>query len=142
MRTVGERGPAVVENYQFMEKLERVVHARGTGAHGIFESYGSVGNEHISTFTRAKLFQESGKQTPVFVRFSTVIYGLHSPETLRNPRGFFLKWELNIQMMTDEEHLELSFEQAGERYRTFQDWEWDDLIANIVGGLSQTNEET
>ena len=101
MRTVGERGPAVMENYQFMEKVahfdrervpERVVHARGTGAHGIFESYGTVGDEHISTFTRAKLFQESGKQTPIFVRFSTVIHGLHSPETLRDPRGFAVKF--------------------------------------------------
>ena len=63
MRTVGERGPAVMENYQFMEKVahfdrervpERVVHARGTGAHGVFESYGTVGDEHISAFTRAK----------------------------------------------------------------------------------------
>jgi len=101
MRTVGERGPAVMENYQFMEKVahfdrervpERVVHARGTGAHGIFESYGTVGDEHISAFTRAKLFQERGKQTPVFVRFSTVIHGLHSPETLRDPRGFAVKF--------------------------------------------------
>ena len=101
MRTVGDRGPAVMENYQFMEKVahfdrervpERVVHARGTGAHGVFESYGTVGDQHISIFTRAKLFQESGKQTPVFVRFSTVIHGLHSPETLRDPRGFAVKF--------------------------------------------------
>ena len=101
MRTVGERGPAVMENYQFMEKIahfdrervpERVVHARGTGAHGVFESYGTVGDKHVSTFTRAKLFQESGKQTPVFVRFSTVIHGSQSPETLRDPRGFAVKF--------------------------------------------------
>ena len=101
MRTIGDRGPAVMENYQFMEKIahfdrervpERVVHARGTGAHGVFESYGTVAGEHVSTFTRAKLFQEQGKQTPVFVRFSTVIHGLHSPETLRDPRGFAVKF--------------------------------------------------
>jgi len=101
MRTLGDRGPAVMENYQFIEKLasfdrervpERVVHARGTGAHGVFESYGVVGDEPISKFTRAKLFQEKGKITPVFVRLSTVIHGLHSPETLRDPRGFAVKF--------------------------------------------------
>ena len=101
MRTIGERGPAVLENYQFIEKLahfdreripERIVHARGTGAHGVFEAYGTVGNDHISKYTRAKLFQEKGKETPVFVRFSTVIHGNHSPETLRDPRGFAVKF--------------------------------------------------
>src|SRR3954468_14844060 len=101
IRTVGNRGPATMENYQFLEKMshfdreripERVVHARGTGAHGIFEAYGTVGNEPISKYTRAKLFQEKGKQTPVFVRFSTVGHGGHSPETLRDPRGFAVKF--------------------------------------------------
>src|ERR687889_323755 len=57
LRTVGNRGPATLENYQFLEKMshfdrervpERVVHARGTGAHGIFEAYGTVGDEPIS----------------------------------------------------------------------------------------------
>ena len=101
MRTVGERGPSTLENYHFIEKLshfdreripERVVHARGTGAHGYFEAYGTVGNEPISKYTRAKLLQEKGKQTPVFIRFSTVIHGTHSPETLRDPRGFAVKF--------------------------------------------------
>ncbi len=101
MRTVGNRGPATLENYQFIEKLshfdreripERVVHARGAGAHGYFEAYGTVGNELIAKYTRAKLFQEKGKQTPVFVRFSTVGHGMHSPETLRDPRGFAVKF--------------------------------------------------
>ncbi|MDB5120517.1 MAG: catalase [Sphingobacteriales bacterium] len=101
IRTVGNRGPATLENYQFLEKIshfdreripERVVHARGTGAHGIFEAYSTVGEEHVSKFTRAKLFQEKGKITPVFVRFSTVIHGGHSPETLRDPRGFAVKF--------------------------------------------------
>lgn len=100
-RTLGDRGPATLENYQFIEKMahfdrervpERVVHARGAGAHGIFESYGMVGDDPISKFTRAKLFQEAGKTTPVFVRFSTVIHGNHSPETLRDPRGFAVKF--------------------------------------------------
>ena len=100
-RTVGPRGPATLENYQFLEKIthfdreripERVVHARGAGAHGYFEAYGSVGDQPISKYTRAKLFQEKGKRTPVFVRFSTVIHGGTSPETLRDPRGFAVKF--------------------------------------------------
>jgi catalase len=101
LRTVGNRGPATLENYQFLEKIshfdreripERVVHARGAGAHGVFEAYGTVGNEPVSKYTRAKLFQQKGKQTPVFVRFSSVIHGGHSPETLRDPRGFATKF--------------------------------------------------
>ncbi|WP_104992522.1 catalase [Deinococcus sp. NW-56] len=100
-RTVGTRGPATLENYQFLEKIshfdreripERVVHARGAGAHGYFEAYGKVGDEPVSKYTRAKLFQEAGKRTPVFVRFSTVIHSSHSPETMRDPRGFAVKF--------------------------------------------------
>lgn len=101
MRTVGVRGPTTLENYPFLEKIshfdreripERVVHARGAGAHGFFEAYGTVGGEPISKFTRAKLFQEKGKRTPVFVRLSTVTHGGHSPETARDPRGFATKF--------------------------------------------------
>ncbi len=101
IRTVGNRGPATMENYQFLEKMshfdrervpERVVHARGAGAHGYFESYGKVGDDPISKYTRAKVFTNTEKQTPVFVRFSTVIHGNHSPETLRDPRGFAVKF--------------------------------------------------
>ncbi len=100
-RTVGSRGPVTLENYQFLEKIthfdrervpERVVHARGAGAHGYFEAYGTAGGEPIAKFTRAKLFQEKGKRTPVFLRFSTVIHGGTSPETLRDPRGFAVKF--------------------------------------------------
>jgi catalase len=101
VRTVGNRGPMTLENYDFLEKIshfdreripERVVHARGAGAYGYFESYGKVGDEPISKYTRAKVFTETGKQTPVFVRFSTVNHGRHSPETLRDPRGFAVKF--------------------------------------------------
>jgi catalase len=83
-RTVGTRGPATLENYQFLEKIshfdreripERVVHARGFVAHGEFEAYGTIGDEPASTYTRAKLFQSKGKKTPVTIRFSTVIGG-------------------------------------------------------------------
>lgn len=100
-RTVGSRGPVTLENYQLIEKIshfdreripERVVHARGAGAHGVFEAYGTVGEEPIAKYTRAKLFQQKGKQTPVFVRFSSVIHGGHSPETARDPRGFAVKF--------------------------------------------------
>src|ERR1700682_608325 len=70
-RTIGARGPATLENYQFLEKIshfdrervpERVVHARGATAVGYFEAYGKVGDEPIATYTRAKLFQEAGNQ--------------------------------------------------------------------------------
>ncbi|WP_227522096.1 catalase [Bacillus solitudinis] len=101
VRTVGNRGPITLENYDYLEKIshfdreripERVVHARGAGAHGYFEAYGTAGDEPISKYTRANLFQEKGKKTPVFVRFSSVVHGGHSPETLRDPRGFAVKF--------------------------------------------------
>jgi catalase len=100
-RSIGDRGPLVLQDYQFLEKIthfdreripERVVHARGAGAHGYFEAYGKVGDEPVAKYTRAKLFQEKGKRTPVFVRFSSVVHGGHSPETLRDPRGFATKF--------------------------------------------------
>ncbi|WP_084958706.1 catalase [Thermoactinospora rubra] len=100
-RTVGARGPATLENYQFLEKIshfdreripERVVHARGVTAYGYFEAYGAWGDEPISRFTRAKLFQEAGRRTDVAVRFSTVIGGRDSAETARDPRGFAVKF--------------------------------------------------
>ena len=102
LRSVGERGPATLENYQFIEKIthfdreripERVVHARGTGAHGYFEAYGKIGNEPASKYTCARVLNETGVQTPMFVRFSTVIGGKESPETARDPRGFAVKFK-------------------------------------------------
>ncbi|PLS03673.1 catalase [Neobacillus cucumis] len=101
VRTVGNRGPTTLENYDFLEKIshfdreripERVVHARGAGAHGYFQSYGTVNGEPISKYTRAKVFTNTEVQTPVFVRFSSVVHGGHSPETLRDPRGFAIKF--------------------------------------------------
>ncbi|MDP9400714.1 MAG: catalase, partial [Actinomycetota bacterium] len=100
-RTVGARGPATLENYQFLEKIshfdreripERVVHARGTTAFGFFEAYGTCGDEPIARFTRAKLFQERGKRTDVALRFSTVAGGRDSSEAARDPRGFAIKF--------------------------------------------------
>ncbi|NRQ32669.1 catalase [Nonomuraea sp. NN258] len=100
-RTIGPRGPATLENYQFLEKIshfdreripERVVHARGATAYGYFEAYGKIGDEPIDRYTRARLFQEPGKRTEVAVRFSTVIGGRDSAETARDPRGFAIKF--------------------------------------------------
>ncbi|TFV73893.1 catalase [Blastococcus sp. CT_GayMR19] len=100
-RTVGARGPATLENYQFLEKIshfdreripERVVHARGVTALGVFEADGTVGDEPIATYTRAKLFSEKGKKTDVALRFSTVAGGRDSSEVARDPRGFAVKF--------------------------------------------------
>lgn len=94
--TAGPNGSTLLQDVHLIQKLqrfareripERVVHARGTGAHGEF-----VVTQAIPDLTIASLFAESGKKTPVFVRFSTVIHGNHSPETLRDPRGFATKF--------------------------------------------------
>lgn len=95
-QTAGEWGPVLLQDTHLVEKLarfdreripERVVHARGTGAYGVFKSYGS-----FADLTRAAPFQKNGKETKVFVRFSTVIHPKGSPETLRDPRGFATKF--------------------------------------------------
>ncbi len=100
-RTVGARGPATLENYQFLEKIshfdreripERVVHARGITAFGYFEADGTVGDEPIATYTRAKVFSEKGKRTELAIRFSTVAGGRDSSEAARDPRGFAVKF--------------------------------------------------
>ncbi len=100
-RTVGSRGPATLENYQFLEKIshfdreripERVVHARGFVCYGEFEATGMIGDEPASKYTRAKLFQEQGKKAPLAIRFSTVIGGRDSSEVARDPRGFAVKF--------------------------------------------------
>ncbi|MGF1627888.1 MAG: catalase [Kiloniellaceae bacterium] len=92
---IGERGPAVLEDFHFREKLfhfdheripERVVHARGFGAHGYFETY-----ESLAKVTRADLFQRAGEKTPAFVRFSTVAGNKGSGDLARDVRGFAVK---------------------------------------------------
>lgn len=65
---------------------ERVVHARGTGVKGEFTA-----TADLSSLTKAKVFS-AGEKTPVFVRFSSVVHGNHSPETLRDPHGFATKF--------------------------------------------------
>ena len=94
-KTAGAFGGVLLEDFHLIEKLarfsreripERVVHARGTGAHGEF-----VASHDFTDYTKASLF-EPGKTTPVFVRFSTVIHPKGSPEALRDPRGFATKF--------------------------------------------------
>ena len=92
----GLRGPALLEDFILREKIthfdheripERIVHARGSGAHGYFEAYAS-----LSSLTQAAPFAEAGKQTPVFVRFSTVAGERGSADTARDVRGFAVKF--------------------------------------------------
>src|SRR5689334_23198433 len=92
----GLRGPTLLEDFILREKIthfdheripERVVHARGSAAHGYFECF-----EPMTRVTRASLFAEAGKRTPVFVRFSTVIGERGSTDTARDVRGFAVKF--------------------------------------------------
>jgi catalase len=94
--TAGLRGPTLIQDVHLLEKLahfnrervpERVVHAKGAGAHGYFE----VTND-MSKNTKAKLFNGVGKRTPMFIRFSTVAGELGSADTVRDPRGFAVKF--------------------------------------------------
>ncbi|QRX83378.1 catalase [Glaciimonas sp. PAMC28666] len=93
---IGLRGPAALEDFILREKIthfdheripERVVHARGTAAHGYFESY-----KDLSDLTRAAPFAQAGKRTPVFARFSTVAGERGSADTARDVRGFAVKF--------------------------------------------------
>ncbi len=95
-KTIGNNGQVLLEDIHLIEKLaafdreripERVVHARGAGAYGEF-----VAAADFSELTRAKIFSEKGKKTPLFVRFSTVVHQSGSPETYRDPRGFAVKF--------------------------------------------------
>jgi catalase len=92
---IGARGPTTLEDFHFREKLfhfdheripERVVHARGYGAHGHFETY-----ESLTKYTRADIFQRAGEKTPAFVRFSTVAGNKGSADLARDVRGFAVK---------------------------------------------------
>ncbi len=92
----GLRGPALLEDFILREKIthfdheripERIVHARGSAAHGFFECY-----QPMTKVTRASLFAEAGKRTPVFVRFSTVVGERGSADTPRDVRGFAVKF--------------------------------------------------
>ena len=94
--TAGQRGPVLIQDVHLLEKLahfnrervpERVVHAKGGGAHGTF----TVTND-LSKYTKAKLFNGVGKETDMFIRFSSVAGELGSADTARDPRGFSVKF--------------------------------------------------
>ena len=92
----GLRGPTLLEDFVLREKIthfdheripERIVHARGSGAHGYFECYGE-----LTHLTKAAPFAQRGKTTPVFVRFSTVAGERGSADAVRDVRGFAVKF--------------------------------------------------
>ena len=92
----GVRGPALLEDMILREKIhhfdheripERIVHARGSGAHGVFEL-----TKSLAPYTRAKILTEVGEKTEMFVRFSTVAGGAGSVDTPRDVRGFATKF--------------------------------------------------
>src|SRR6188768_1806694 len=92
----GERGSTLLEDFILREKIthfdheripERIVHARGSAAHGVFELY-----ESMSQYTKAAFLQEPGTTTPVFVRFSTVAGSRGSTDLARDVRGFAVKF--------------------------------------------------
>jgi catalase len=92
----GPRGPTLLEDFHLREKIthfdheripERVVHARGAAAHGYFESYGTAAG-----VTKAGFLAEKGRRTPVFTRFSTVLGSRGSADTVRDTRGFAVKF--------------------------------------------------
>ncbi|WP_267403198.1 MULTISPECIES: catalase [unclassified Chryseobacterium] len=92
----GDRGPTLLEDFILREKIthfdheripERIVHARGSGAHGVFTL-----NKSLSKYTKAKFLTEKGKETPIFVRFSTVAGSKGSTDLARDVRGFAIKF--------------------------------------------------
>lgn len=104
--TAGKRGPGLLEDFHYFEKMtsfvheeipERKVHARGYGAHGVFECYKSM-----KQFTKAGFLQEAGKKTPLFVRFSTVQGSKGSKDTARDLRC------LGVKFYTDEGNYDMT----------------------------------
>jgi len=94
--TAGARGPVLLEDFHLLEKLqhfnrervpERVVHAKGSGAHGTFRV-----TRDITKYSKARVFERVGKQTPIFFRFSTVGGERGYADTDRDPRGFAMKF--------------------------------------------------
>lgn len=94
--TAGRRGNVLLQDVHLIEKLahfdreripERVVHAKGAGAHGFFQVYKSM-----APYTKAKFLQDPSVKTPVFVRFSTVVGARGSADSARDPRGFAVKF--------------------------------------------------
>jgi catalase len=153
----GLRGPTLLEDFILREKIthfdheripERIVHARGSAAHGYFEC-----TKALSAYTRASLFAEVGKQTPVFVRFSTVLGERGSTDTARDVRGFAVKfytdegnWDLvgnNIPVFFIQDAMKFpdlvhaakpephfAMPQAGSAHDTF--WDFASLMPEIT----------
>jgi catalase len=153
----GLRGPTLLEDFILREKIthfdheripERIVHARGSAAHGYFEC-----TKALSEYTRASLFAEIGKQTPVFVRFSTVLGERGSTDTARDVRGFAVKfytdegnWDLvgnNIPVFFIQDAMKFpdlvhaakpephfAMPQAGSAHDTF--WDFASLMPEIT----------
>ena len=153
----GLRGPTLLEDFILREKIthfdheripERIVHARGSAAHGYFECTNA-----LAEFTRASLFAEVGKQTPVFVRFSTVLGERGSTDTARDVRGFAVKfytdegnWDLvgnNIPVFFIQDAMKFpdlvhaakpephfAMPQAGSAHDTF--WDFASLMPEIT----------
>ena len=153
----GLRGPTLLEDFILREKIthfdheripERIVHARGSAAHGFFEC-----TRAIPEFTRASLFADAGKQTPVFVRFSTVLGERGSTDTARDVRGFAVKfytdegnWDLvgnNIPVFFIQDAMKFpdlvhaakpephfAMPQAGSAHDTF--WDFASLMPEIT----------
>lgn len=108
--TVGPRGPLLIQDTQFIEEMahfdreripERVVHAKGAGAFGTFE----VTSNEITKYCKADLFSHIGKKTPLVMRFSTVGGESGSADTVRDPRGFAVKFytqEGNWDLVSDK----------------------------------------
>ncbi len=145
----GARGPTLLEDFVLREKIfhfdheripERIVHARGSAAHGYFENY-----ESLADITKADLFQKPGQRTPLFTRFSTVAGGAGSVDTPRDVRGFAVKfytqegnWDLvgnNIPVFFIQDAIKFpdlvhsvkmeadrAYPQAGSAHDTFWDW--------------------
>ena len=145
----GARGPTLLEDFVLREKIfhfdheripERIVHARGSAAHGYFENYKS-----LADITKADLFQRAGEKTPLFTRISTVAGGAGSVDTPRDVRGFAVKfytkegnWDLvgnNIPVFFIQDAIKFpdlihavkmesdrAFPQAGSAHDTFWDW--------------------
>ena len=94
--TAGPKGPIVLQDFTLIDKLahfdreripERVVHAKGSGAHGVLEV-----TEDVTKFTKAAFLNKVGKKTPLFLRFSTVAGERGAADTVRDPRGFAIKF--------------------------------------------------
>jgi catalase len=156
----GERGPTLLEDFVLREKIfhfdheripERIVHARGSAAHGYFENY-----ESLADITKADIFQRAGEKTPLFTRFSTVAGGAGSVDTPRDVRGFAVKfytkqgnWDLvgnNIPVFFIQDAIKFpdlvhavkmeadrAFPQAGSAHDTF--WDWASLMPESTNML-------